>query len=83
MNIKKHQGQERDEEVEYIEKIIEKENLLENKILIIQLPEGKSNKNLTGLIANQLMSKYQKPVLLLNQVTKPHIFLEQDYSPIT
>lgn len=83
MNIKKHQGQERDEEVEYIEKIIEKENLLENKILIIQLPEGKSNKNLTGLIANQLMSKYQKPVLLLNQVTKPRIFLEQDYSPVT
>lgn len=66
MNIKKHQGQERDKEAERIEKIIEEENLLENKILAVRLPEGDVNKNLTGLIANELMSKYQKPTLLLS-----------------
>ena len=68
MNIKKHQGQERDKEAERIEKIIEEENLLENKILAVRLPEGDVNKNLTGLIANELMSKYQKPTLLLSSV---------------
>ena len=68
MNIKKHQGQERDKEAERIEKIIEEENLLENKILAVRLPEGDVNKNLTGLICNELMAKYQKPTLLLTSI---------------
>ena len=38
------------------------------KILLIQIPkEANIEKTLTGLIANQLMSKYQRPVLLLNE----------------
>ena len=68
MNIKKHQGQERDKEAERIESIIEAENLLDNKILAVRLPEGDVNKNLTGLIANELMSKYQRPTLLLSSI---------------
>ena len=68
INIKKRQGNSRDESVEIIKKIIEDNNLLENKILFIKLPKDKeTDSNLTGLIANQLMAEYQKPVLLLNQ----------------
>lgn len=67
-NIKKRQGDAKDAATAIIEKIIQDNNLLENKILAIKLtPEQTVDKNLTGLIANQLMSKYQRPVLLLNQ----------------
>lgn len=67
-NIKNRQTKIRDENLNIIEGLIEQNNLLDNKILTIQLSkEYKADKNLTGLIANQLMSKYQRPVLLLNQ----------------
>lgn len=65
-NVKKHQDDAKKEQVTIIEKIIQENNLNENKILIIPLTEY-IDKNLVGLIANQLMSKYQKPVILLNK----------------
>ena len=67
-NIKNRQTRARDDALEKIESIIKKYNLLDNKVLAIKLkPEEAVSKNLTGLIANQLMAKYQRPVLLLNQ----------------
>ena len=71
-NIKNRQTKARDAALETIERIIEEKNLLANKILAIKLdPEHSTDKNLTGLIANQLMAKYQRPVLLLNKVIDP------------
>ena len=68
-NIKSKQTKARDASLNTIERIIEEKNLLENKILVVKLnPEHATDKNLTGLIANQLMSKYQRPVLLLNKI---------------
>jgi single-stranded-DNA-specific exonuclease len=56
--------------LEIIERIIEENNLLENKILAIKLDADYAvDKNLTGLVANQIMSKYQRPVLILNERT--------------
>ena len=70
-NVKNRQTKERNNSIEVAEKIIEQNNLLNNKILVIQLPlESKCNKNLTGLIANVLMDKYKRPVLLLNQTER-------------
>ena len=67
-NIKNRQTKARDASLETIEQIIEENNLLNNKLLVIKLkPEMATDKNLTGLIANQLMAKYQRPVLLLNK----------------
>ena len=67
-NIKNRQTKARDASLETIEQIIEENNLLENKILAIKLkPEMALDKNLTGLVANQLMAKYQRPVLILNK----------------
>jgi single-stranded-DNA-specific exonuclease len=67
-NIKNRQTKARDTSLKIIEEIIEEKNLLNNKLLVVKLnQELKINKNLTGLIANILMSKYQKPVLLLNE----------------
>lgn len=66
-NIKNRQTKARDNALETIEELIQEQNLLDNKLLIIQLDENHIiDKNITGLIANQLMAKYQRPVLLLN-----------------
>ena len=68
VNIKSRQTKARDNTLATIEKIIAENNLLDNKILIVCIPSSiHVEKNLTGLIANQLMSKYQRPVLLLNE----------------
>ena len=66
-NIKNRQTKARDAALENIERIIKEKNLLENKILAIKLDTFMADRNLTGLIANQLMAKYQRPVLLLNK----------------
>ena len=66
-NIKNRQTKARDAALETIEHIIKEKNLLDNKILAIKLDTFAADKNLTGLIANQLMAKYQRPVLLLNK----------------
>ena len=65
-NIKNRQTKLRDSNVEIIEKIIQENNLLDNKVLIIPA-QFKMDTNLTGLIANQLMAKYQRPVILLHE----------------
>lgn len=66
-NIKNRQTKARDAALENIERIIKEKNLLANKILVVKLDSFAADRNLTGLIANQLMAKYQRPVLLLNK----------------
>lgn len=46
--------------------LIEQNISLENKIIVIEVPSS-VNPNLRGLIANQLMAKYQQPVLMLSE----------------
>ena len=68
-NVKNRQTRSKDNAVDVVMKIIEKENLLENKILAIRLdPKYATDKNLTGLIANGLLETFHRPVLILNQV---------------
>lgn len=68
-NVKNRQSKEQDKATEIIEEIIQKENLLDNKILAVRLkPEYAVNSNLTGLVANRLMSVYNRPTLILNQI---------------
>ena len=70
LNIKNRQTKARDTSLSVIEQIIEENNLLNHKFLVVKLESDYStDRNLTGLIANQLMAKYQRPVLLLNKVT--------------
>ena len=52
-NIKSRQTKIRDNSLERIEQIIVNQNLLSNKILIVQLDDLITDRNLTGLIANQ------------------------------
>lgn len=72
-NVKNHQTKARDESLAIIESIIEDNNLLDNRVLAIKLDPDihKVNRNLTGLIANQIMAKYQHPTLLLVKCVSP------------
>ena len=66
-NIKKKQTDARDACLNIIERKIQDYNLLENKILFIQLAaEDNINPTIRGLIANELASKYQRPVMILS-----------------
>ena len=77
-NIKSRQDKARDTLFTKVENIIKTNNLLENKILLINLGETLSTtKNIIGLVANKIMSKYQRPTLLLSRIEdengNPHL----------
>lgn len=65
-NVKNRQTKKRDSTIELINNKIQTENLLENPVIIVQL-DNPIDENLTGLIANQIMGEYMRPVLLLNR----------------
>ncbi len=66
-NVKNRQTRTRDAEVEQIENIIQEKNLLQHKLLVIKLEDMQVDRGITGLIANELMSKYKRPVILLSK----------------
>ena len=67
-NVKSRQTNLRDNNLLTIEKLIEERDLLKNKLIVVQLQkELGMDKNILGLIANILMDKYQRPILLLNE----------------
>jgi single-stranded-DNA-specific exonuclease len=63
-NIKSRQNRLRDKGVELINQRIKDRNLLDNKILIVNVTDI-LDKNLSGLVANSLAKEYKRPVLLL------------------
>lgn len=63
-NIKSRQGKIRDKGVTLIEEKIEEKNLLDNKLLIVDVTDI-LDKNLTGLVANRLKDRYQRGTLLV------------------
>lgn len=68
-NVKAKQNQLRDDNLQVIEEIIKEKDLLKNKIIAVKLSKSLNvDKNILGLIANILMEKYQRPILLLNEV---------------
>lgn len=64
-NVKNRQTSSQDASLATVQKIIEERDLLEHKVLIIQLESASFDKGITGLIANKLMAIYQRPVGLL------------------
>ena len=67
VNARSRQNREKDKAIELLDIQIMNECLDDNKILILNADDLNVSTNLTGLIANQLMAKYQRPVLLLNK----------------
>ncbi len=67
-NVKSRQKKNQDKSLENIEELIYELDLLKNKILIIPTEQEDVDKNLAGLIANQLASKYARPTLVLRHI---------------
>ena len=65
VNVKGRQKKAQDASLGNIEALIESENLLDNKLLVLRVPADQIDKNLAGLIANQLANKYARPTLIL------------------
>jgi single-stranded-DNA-specific exonuclease len=63
-NVKARQGRVRDKGVSLIEEKIQDKNLLDNKLLIVNVSQI-LDKNLTGLVANSLKDKYKRGTLLV------------------
>lgn len=66
-NVKNRQTRAQDAAMELIEGRIEKENMMEHKVLLFLMEPGQIDRNIAGLCANKIMAKYQRPVCILTQ----------------
>lgn len=78
INVKSRQKRIQDNNLQYIEYLIKEQHLLDNKILIVRVPEAMIDKNLAGLIANQLAAKYARPTLVLRETHVQNDIIEVD-----
>ena len=82
-NVKSRQKKNQDKSLENIEDIITELNLLDNKILIVPTEQEDVDKNLAGLIANQLASKYARPTLVLRKIEHQEAINDPEGQPLT
>lgn len=66
-NVKNRQTRSQDAGMEELEKLIEKNNLLNHKVLLFTLEENALDRNIAGLIANKFANKYQRPCCILSK----------------
>lgn len=69
-NVKNRQTRAEDAGLVLLEQKIEKEKLLEHKILLFLLEPNQIESNIRGLVANKIMAKYQRPCLVLTKTEK-------------
>ena len=82
-NVKNRQTRAQDAGMELLENKIEKENLLDHKVLLFLLKPGEIDKNIAGLIANKMMAKYQRPCCILTKTVETLISDMGHYAPMT
>ena len=63
--VKRRQTKLQDGSMELLENKIEEENLLDNAIILCLCEPGEVEKNISGLCANKIQAKYQKPAAIL------------------
>lgn len=66
-NVKNRQTRAQDDGMNFLERKIEEEHLLNHKVLLFLLKPGEVDKNIAGLIANKMMAKYQRPCCILTR----------------
>jgi single-stranded-DNA-specific exonuclease len=80
-NVKNRQTRAQDAGLEFLENMIEEQNLLEHKVLLFLLEPGQIDRNIAGLIANKFMAKYQRPCCILTKVVEKLDYIEQPAYP--
>ena len=66
-NVKNRQTRAEDAGLEMLETMIQKNNMLDHKILLFLLEPNQIDSEIRGLIANKFMAKYQRPCCLLTR----------------
>lgn len=66
-NVKNRQTRLRDAGVSHLEDLIIENHMLEHKVLLFLLEPNEVDKGILGLVANEFMSKYQRPCLMLTK----------------
>jgi single-stranded-DNA-specific exonuclease len=66
-NVKNRQTRAEEAGINLVTSKIEEENMLDHKVLLFLLEPGMVDKNIAGLIANKIMSKYQRPCCMLTK----------------
>ncbi len=64
-NVKNRQTRAEQAGMDMLENLIEKDNLLDNHILLFLLDPGQIQPEIRGLVANKLAAKYQRPCCVL------------------
>lgn len=66
-NVKNRQTRAEEAGINLVTSKIEENNMLDHKVLLFLLEPGMVDKNIAGLIANKIMSKYQRPCCMLTK----------------
>lgn len=66
--VKRRQTKVETDTMEFIEKKIKENNMMEHKVLLFLLEPGQVDRNVAGLVANKIMAKYQRPCCILTRV---------------
>jgi single-stranded-DNA-specific exonuclease len=67
-NVKNRQTRAEEAGIEHLEGLIEKNHMMEHKVLLFLLEPGEVDRNIAGLVANKFMAKYQRPCCILTKV---------------
>ena len=78
-NVKNRQTRAVSEAEALLNKKIEDEHLLNNKVLLLLLEPGQVDKNVAGLVANRFMAKYQRPCCILTKVEEEKVYVRDLY----
>ena len=68
-NVKNRQSRSEEAGIELVKNLIEQNNMMDHKVLLFLLEPGQIKAEIRGLVANKLMSRYQRPCCMLTKVT--------------
>ena len=67
-NVKARQTRVQDAAMEFLDRQIMANNMLDHEVLLFLLNLGQVDRNIAGLVANKIMAKYQRPTCVLTRV---------------
>ena len=66
-NVKNRQTRAEDAGIELVTNLIEKNHMMDHKVLLFLLEPGQIQAEIRGLVANKLMARYQRPCCMLTK----------------
>ena len=66
-NVKNRQSRAETQGLELVENLIEKNNMMDHKVLLFLLEPGQIKAEIRGLVANKIMARYQRPCCMLTK----------------